>query len=50
MQLIGTEVDASGDNLAWSNVRVKIERTGDKATLARYESTVDASSEAHVPF
>jgi anaerobic selenocysteine-containing dehydrogenase len=50
MQLIGMELDESGNMLAWSNVRVKISKTGDDRALAVLESTVGQSKDAHIPF
>jgi anaerobic selenocysteine-containing dehydrogenase len=40
MQLVGTEADASGSNLSWSTLRVKIEPTGEKVDLALFENKV----------
>ena len=50
MQLVGTETDEAGTNLAWSTVRVKITRTGDSKTLARFESTIEPGEGIHIPF
>jgi anaerobic selenocysteine-containing dehydrogenase len=36
-QLVGSQVDASGGSLVWSNLRVKIIKTGNKAKLALFE-------------
>lgn len=40
LQLIGTQADATGSNLAWSTLRVKIEPTGEKVALALFENKV----------
>jgi anaerobic selenocysteine-containing dehydrogenase len=40
MRLIGTEADATGSNLAWATVRVKLTRTGKRVALARFENQV----------
>jgi menaquinone reductase, molybdopterin-binding-like subunit len=37
IQLVGTQVDASGNSLTWSSLRVKITRTGNTARLALFE-------------
>ncbi|MBN1963207.1 MAG: molybdopterin-dependent oxidoreductase [Anaerolineae bacterium] len=38
-----------GDDLAWSTVRVKIEKTGDRKSLAVFESTIEAPEQIHSP-
>ncbi len=38
MQLVGTQTDATGSNLAWAALRVKIRPTGEKMTLALFEN------------
>ncbi len=54
LRLVGVEVDESGNNLAWANVRVKLSKTDEKRVrLAMLESHVDeeeAGGEIHVPF
>ena len=40
MQLVGTQADATGSNLAWSTLRVKIQPTGEKVDLALFENKV----------
>ena len=49
VRLLGAEPGEDG-NLLWSNVRVRIERTGDEKTLARFETTVEEAADAHPPF
>jgi anaerobic selenocysteine-containing dehydrogenase len=39
VQLLGTQTDATGSNLAWATLRVKITRTGKKVPLATFENT-----------
>jgi anaerobic selenocysteine-containing dehydrogenase len=38
MQLVGTQTDTSGTSLAWADLRVSLTPTGEKMTLARFES------------
>jgi anaerobic selenocysteine-containing dehydrogenase len=38
IQLVGSQANASGGNLAWANIRVKITKTGSKVKLALFES------------
>jgi anaerobic selenocysteine-containing dehydrogenase len=40
MRLIGTETDATGSNLAWATVRVKVARTDKRVALASFENRV----------
>ncbi|HSR32997.1 MAG TPA: molybdopterin dinucleotide binding domain-containing protein [Anaerolineae bacterium] len=40
MQLVGTRTDTSGSSLAWANLRVNVRPTGEKQTLALFESKV----------
>lgn len=43
-------VSVAGDrNLAWSNLRVKIERTGEHRSLARFESSIEPPEFVHSP-
>lgn len=49
VRLLGAEPGANGGNLMWSNVRVKVERTGDAKALARFETTIEEASGAHPP-
>jgi anaerobic selenocysteine-containing dehydrogenase len=51
VQLVSSE-PASDGNMAWSTVRVKIEKQGDNKALALFESTITHgdSEEAHIPF
>ena len=48
--LVGLETDASGNYLAWSNVRVAIRKTDDTRALPRLESTIETDEEVHIPF
>jgi anaerobic selenocysteine-containing dehydrogenase len=48
--LIGSELDESGNYLAWANVRVKLTKTDTTKALALLESTVEQSKEAQIPF
>ncbi len=53
LKLIGAETDATGNHLAWANVRVKISKTGDNVRLALLDSHVDneeAGGHKHIPF
>lgn len=50
LALVGTEMDASGRYLAWSNVRVNIRKTDEKRPLPRLESTIETDEEVHIPF
>jgi len=52
IQLAPPDPAAGGaGNLGWSNVRVKITKTGQTKTIARLESTIaEAHDEAHIPF
>ncbi len=50
LHLLGGDADNSGSNsFVWSNVRVKIEKTGENKALALYESTIEDQSAAQVP-
>jgi anaerobic selenocysteine-containing dehydrogenase len=44
MNLVGATADATGNNLTWAAVRVKISRTGKKAELATFESKVGVTN------
>lgn len=46
--LLGAEPGENG-NLLWSNVRVRVERTGEEKPLARFETTVEEAADAHPP-
>ncbi|WP_119072383.1 molybdopterin-dependent oxidoreductase [Aggregatilinea lenta] len=37
-------------NIAWSTVRVKLEKQGENKPLAVFESTVDQGEDVHIPF
>jgi len=50
LALVGLETDASGNYLAWSNVRVAIRKTDDTRALPRLESTIETDEEVHIPF
>ncbi len=50
LALVGLETDASGNHLAWSNVRVNVRKTDDKRALPRLESTIETDEEVHIPF
>lgn len=49
VRLLGGEPGDNGANLMWSNVRVKIERTGEQKPLARFETTIEEAADAHPP-
>ncbi len=49
VQLVGSE-PASDGNMAWSTVRVKIEKQSDNKPLAVFESTIEQGEDVHVPF
>lgn len=49
LRLLGPEADQGG-SLIWSNVRVKIRKTGEKKDMARLESTIAVSEDDHLPF
>lgn len=49
VRLLGAEPGENGANLTWSNVRVRIERTGDEKALARFETTIEEAADAHPP-
>jgi anaerobic selenocysteine-containing dehydrogenase len=38
LQLVGTQTDATGSNLAWASLRVKVRPTGQKVALALFEN------------
>jgi anaerobic selenocysteine-containing dehydrogenase len=38
MQLVGTQTDATGSNLAWATLRVQVRPTGKEMTLALFEN------------
>jgi anaerobic selenocysteine-containing dehydrogenase len=38
VQLLGTQTDATGSNLAWSTLRVNVRPTGENVTLALFEN------------
>lgn len=48
VRLLGAEPGENG-NLLWSNVRVRVERTGEEKSLARFETTVEEAADAHPP-
>jgi anaerobic selenocysteine-containing dehydrogenase len=48
--LISSQLDESGNYLAWANVRVKLTKTGATKALALLESTVKQSKDAQIPF
>jgi len=39
MALVGPAADASGTSMAWANIRVRVERTGRRVALAKFEDT-----------
>jgi anaerobic selenocysteine-containing dehydrogenase len=50
LALIGAESGGTDNNLLWSNVRVKIEKTDQKKALARLESTITTDPDLLIPF
>lgn len=44
LRLLGPQANSAGSGLAWSNVRVKLTRTGQTKTLAKFENTVGTRS------
>ncbi|MBN1284599.1 MAG: molybdopterin-dependent oxidoreductase [Anaerolineae bacterium] len=47
IDLLGATTDATGENLAWSNVRVKVERTGETINLPIFEDKKGAQEHLH---
>ncbi|HVO71245.1 MAG TPA: molybdopterin-dependent oxidoreductase [Aggregatilineaceae bacterium] len=50
LALVGEQTGGTDNNLLWSNVRVKIEKTGAKKALARLESSITTDPEMLIPF
>jgi anaerobic selenocysteine-containing dehydrogenase len=48
VDLLGATLDVTGEHLAWSNVRVKIEATGEKMTLPLFEDKLGAQEDLHL--
>lgn len=51
IDLVGTATDDKSNSVwAWSNVRVKITKTGETKKLAVFEGQAEGAEDAHVPF
>jgi anaerobic selenocysteine-containing dehydrogenase len=50
LALVGAQTGGTDNNLLWSNVRVKIEKTGSKRALARLESSITTDQDMLIPF
>lgn len=49
LHLVGTETSADARHLAWSNIRVRIEKQDEKQEMAIFGSTIDPGENAHSP-
>jgi anaerobic selenocysteine-containing dehydrogenase len=50
LRLVGATLDETGQNLAWSSLRVRVTKLDRQQALARIESTIDPGEDIHVPF